>query len=187
MNFWNELIFVFWFFGPAGLANLAAFSAGKVPLLKRFNQPVDFGLKFRNKRILGNHKTIRGFIAGVLAAIACIYLEFFLYVQTPFIRDIISLDYTQVNLLFLGFLLGFGAIAGDAIKSFFKRQNNIQPGKSWVPFDQIDYIIGGVIFSAFYIPLSFEQYSVLFILFVILHPVYNHLGYLLKLRKDPLG
>lgn len=187
MEIIKDLIFVFWFFGPAGLANLAAFASGRIPLLKPYNYPVDAGLKFRGKRILGNHKTVRGFIAGILASIATVYLAVYLYSTFGFIRDIIPLDYTKINPTLLGFLLGFGALAGDALKSFFKRQMNIDPGKNWVPFDQIDYVVGGIILSFLYIPLSLWHYLLLFVLYVVLHPVYNYMGYALKLRKEPFG
>lgn len=186
MEFVKDLLFVFWFFGPAGLSNLAAFASGKIPLLKRYNQPVDGGLKFRGKRILGSHKTIRGFIAGIIAGILCVLFEVLLYSQFAFIRDIVFIDYTIINTVLLGFLLGFGALAGDAAKSFFKRQRNISPGKSWVPFDQIDYIVGGIFFSALYIQLDLWYYFLLFVLFLLLHPAHTFLGYLLKLKNEPL-
>jgi CDP-2,3-bis-(O-geranylgeranyl)-sn-glycerol synthase len=183
----KDLLFVFWFFAPAGLANLAAFGSGKIPLLKPYNYPVDGGLQFRKRRILGSHKTVRGFIAGFLAAIFCVYLEVYLYRHVPFIQTISAIDYTTIHPELLGALLGVGALAGDAVKSFFKRQTNIPPGRSWVPFDQVDYIVGGVLLSFFYIQLTIFQYMLLFALFVFLHPIYNFMGYLLKLRKDPFG
>lgn len=186
MEILKDLLFVYWFFAPAGLSNLAAFVSGKIPFLKPYNQPVDFGMKFRNKRILGSHKTIRGFVAGIIAGILCVYLEIFLYTQFSFIRDIVPVDYTTINPILLGSLLGFGALAGDAVKSFFKRLKNVPPGKSWVPFDQIDYILGGIFFSALYIRLDLWLYFLLFLIFLFLHPFYNFLGYLLRLRKDPI-
>ncbi len=186
MEFIKELLFVFWFFAPAGLSNLAAFASGSIPFLKYFDQPVDGGLTFRKKRVLGSHKTIRGFIAGISAGILCVFLEVFLYTNVTFVRSFVSLDYTQIQPVLLGFLLGFGALFGDAAKSFFKRQLNIKPGKSWVPFDQIDFIIGGMLFSLFYIRLTQWQYFLLFILFLLLHPLHTFLGYLLKLKKEPL-
>lgn len=186
MELIKELLFVFWFFAPAGLSNLAAFASGHIPLLKLFDQPVDGGLKFRKKRILGSHKTIRGFIAGISAGILCVYLEIFLYINVPIVRFFVSLDYTLIQPVLLGFLLGFGALCGDAAKSFFKRQINIKPGKSWVPFDQIDFIVGGVLFSLLYIRLTEWQYLLLFVLFLLLHPLHTFLGFLLKLKKEPL-
>ena len=186
MDIIKDLLFVFWFFGPAGLSNLGAFLASKIPFLKPFNQPVDFGLTFRNKRVLGSHKTIRGFIAGIIVGILTVYFEVFLYQNFSWVRAIVPIDYTTVNPVLLGFLLGFGALAGDAVKSFFKRQKNVPPGKSWVPFDQIDYIVGGVLFSALYIQLSLWHYLLLFVLYLLLHPFNTILGYFVKLRKEPL-
>src|SRR5690242_14223793 len=134
----ESIFFAFWFFGPAGLANLAAFTSGKIGILKKFNYPVDGYRRFRGTRILGSHKTIRGFLAAIVAGIFCVYLEIFLYNSFAMIRQLVPLDYSEVNPFLLGTLLGFGALTGDSIKSFFKRQVHIQPGRSWIPFDQID-------------------------------------------------
>ena len=182
----KELFFVFWFFGPSGIANVVAFASGKISFLKKYSYPVDLGIKFRGKRILGTHKTIRGFICGTIAAILIVYLQIFLYKNIPFLQKLIRLDYNFINPIILGFLSGFGALFGDSFKSFFKRQFNIQPGKSWFPFDQIDYILGGVFFTAFYIKLSLLEYVLLFIVWFLIHPLSTLIGYLLKLKEEPL-
>lgn len=182
----KEIFFVFWFFGPAGLANIAAFASSKIPVIKKFNYPVDFYLKLRGKRLLGNHKTIRGFIAGILIGIATVYFQIFVYNNFEPLRNVLPLDYNSIDPIIFGSLLGFGALAGDAVKSFFKRQIGIVPGRSWVPFDQTDYIIGGVILSWFYLPLDFYNYIFLFIVWFLLHPLFTLFGYLLKLRRHPL-
>lgn len=182
----KELFFVFWFFGPAGLANVAAFLSGKIPFLKQYSYPVDFNKKFRGKRILGSHKTIRGFIAGIIVAIATVYLEIFLYEQIPFLQEWLPLNYTKINPIILGTLSGLGALTGDAVKSFFKRRVDVPPGKSWFPFDQIDYILGGIIFTALYIQLSSTDYLWLFIVWFLLHPITTFLGFVLRLKKSPL-
>src|SRR6266480_4674307 len=102
----RELFFVFWFFGPAGTANMFAFFSGKIPFIKRYNYPVDGRLKLRGKRILGNHKTIRGFVCGILAAIIIVYIEVFLFEYIPFLQTWLPLDYSSVNPITLGFLAG---------------------------------------------------------------------------------
>lgn len=182
----KELFFVLWFFAPAGLANVSAFFSSKIPFLKKFNQPVDARLKFRGKRILGSHKTIRGFVFGIFMATVGVYIQIFLYSQIPLLQRILPIEYTNINPLQLGFLLGFGALAGDAIKSFFKRQLNISPGKSWVPFDQIDYILGGMFFTFFYMPLTLLEYILLFFAWFLIHPLISFIGYLLKLKRQPI-
>lgn len=182
----KELLFVFWFFGPAGLSNVAAFFSGKIPFLQPYAYPVDFGRKIKGKRILGSHKTIRGFVAGVLVAIAAVYLEIFLYTTMPWIRTFVPLDYTTINPIFLGTLSGLGALTGDAVKSFFKRQVNVSPGESWVPFDQIDYIVGGIVFISLYIRLTPLDYLWLFLVWFLIHPLTTFLGFVLRLNKSPL-
>jgi CDP-2,3-bis-(O-geranylgeranyl)-sn-glycerol synthase len=181
-----DLIFVFWFFAPAGVANIAAFFSSKIPYIRKFSYPVDGYAMFRKKRVLGDHKTIRGFVCGVFAGIGIVYLQIFLYNNLWFVPHIISLDYNTVNPIFLGSLAGFGALAGDAVKSFFKRQMGIKPGVSWVPFDQIDYIVGGILFTSLYIALPFWQYVFLFFVWFFLHPFTSFLGYLLKFKNQPL-
>ncbi|HEX8932489.1 MAG TPA: CDP-archaeol synthase [Patescibacteria group bacterium] len=182
----RDLFFVYWFFLPAGLANIAAFASSKIPFIKQFNYPVDFYLKIKGKRILGNHKTIRGFLFGILAGIATVYFQILMYNNVEWLRNVLSIDYNFIDPVIFGSLLGFGALAGDAMKSFFKRQMGIIPGRSWVPFDQTDYIIGGIIFSWFYFPLTLYQYMLLFMVWVLLHPLTTFLGYLLRLRRHPL-
>ncbi len=182
----TSIVFSFWFFAPAGFANLAAFVAGKVGFLKKFAYPVDCYTKFRGKRVLGDHKTFRGFLAAVVVGILICSFEVWLYSNIFIIRQLLPLSYETVNPVLLGSLLGFGALFGDALKSFFKRQANIHPGTSWFPFDQIDYIVGGVIFSLFYIRLPVMDYVVLFIIWFLMHPLTTFVGYLFKLRHNPL-
>ena len=43
----------------------------------------------------------------------------------------------------LGLRFGIGAMAGDSIKSFFKRRTNIPPDEPWIPFDEVDFALGG--------------------------------------------
>ena len=182
----DSIVFSLWFFAPAGFANLAAFVAGKIPLLKKFNYPADCYLKFRGKRILGSHKTVRGFLAAVLIGIVVCSIEVWLYHTSEGIRRAVPVSYAMVNPVILGSLLGFGALFGDAVKSFFKRQASIKPGRSWFPFDQIDYIIGGVVFSLLYMQLPGVDYAFLFIVWFLMHPLTTFVGYLFKLRRKPI-
>ena len=45
------------------------------------------------------------------------------------------------------FSICFGALIGDIIESFFKRRVGIERGKNWIPFDQLDFILGVLFFS----------------------------------------
>ncbi len=180
------IVSVLWFFLPAGLGNLAPIIAAKIPVLKKYSYPIDSLQKFRGKRILGDHKTIRGLIAGICAGIITVYLQVLLYNQFSFFRSVSLVDYNAINPFLFGLLSSFGALFGDALKSFFKRQLNIAAGKSWFPFDQIDYILGGILFTSFYTRLNFETYLILFIVWFFLHPLSTFIGWLLRLKDEPI-
>lgn len=182
----NDIFFAFWFFLPAAVSGTAAVFASRLPFLKNFSQPIDFGLKFKGKRIFGDHKTIRGFVVGILVSILFSLIEQNLYLSSSFLQEHLKLDYSSLNAILLGFLGGLGCMTGDAVKSFFKRRLDIKPGKSWIPFDQIDYIIGGIILTAFYIPLQLNDYLLIFIVWTIIHPLSTITGYLLKVKDAPI-
>jgi hypothetical protein len=65
----RDILFVIWFFLPAGLANVAPIFAAKLPYLKTLTFPLDGYITFRGKRLLGEHKTLRGVISGILVGI----------------------------------------------------------------------------------------------------------------------
>jgi len=182
----KSVLEVLWFFLPAGLGNLAPILARKVPGLEKFSYPLDGYRKFRGKRVFGDHKTVRGLIAGVITGIVTVYLQTILYNNFQFFRDISYFDYNTINPVWLGFLSAFGALAGDAVKSFFKRQMNIPAGKSWVPADQVDYILGGILFTSLYVRLSLEDYIILIAVWFFMHPLFTIIGWLLRLKDDPI-
>ena len=171
------LLSVIWFFTPAGVANMAPIVFNRLPIL---DVPVDFGKKIGGKPIFGPHKTYRGFVVGVGLAIAIVYLQKALY---PHFKSYSLVDYTAINLVGLGMLQGVGALGGDLIKSFFKRRFNIASGKSWVPFDQLDAIVGALILTSFMVSLTPKQVLVALIAFGLLHPVANLLGYVLGFKR----
>lgn len=180
------ILFILWFFLPAGLGNIAPIIAAKTNALQKYSYPLDFYKKFRKKRIFGDHKTIRGLIVGISFGIITAYLQVLIFNHWQFIRDISIIDYNKINPFLFGFLASFGALFGDAIKSFFKRQLNIPSGKSWFPADQIDYILGGIVFTAIYIRLSPKLYILLFIIWFFLHPLFTFIGWLLRLKDEPI-
>jgi CDP-2,3-bis-(O-geranylgeranyl)-sn-glycerol synthase len=181
------VLFAIWFFAPAGVANAAPVFANKVPLLKKLGMPIDGGRSFRGKRIFGDHKTLRGFVVGVLAAITVSGIQMILYSNFSWANTISrSIDYSDPIILLVGGLLGLGALLGDAIESFIKRQLSIQSGESWFPFDQIDYIIGALLLSAPIVKLTLSEYIAIFIVWFLIHPVATFIGWMLKLKDKPI-
>lgn len=181
------LLFVLWFFLPAGIANASPVIAAKLPILKRFDQPIDFGFKFRSKRIFGAHKTWRGLISGILMAVLIVFLQQKLWANGYVdLLDGEPMGYLGHSAWLLGFLFGFGALAGDFIESFAKRQIGIESGKSWFPFDQTDYIIGGCLAVALLIQLSAIYYLLVLVVWFGMHLLFSYIGYTLKLKNQPI-
>jgi len=183
---WNDVLLALWIFLPAGLANATPVFASKLPVLKNWEYPVDFNKSFRGTRIFGKNKTVRGFVTGILIAILTAWLLQQWYLNDPVIRSALGFNFGSLNPVLFGFLSGFGGLTGDAIKSFFKRRTSIKPGESWFPFDQIDYIIGGIIFLLPYVRLSLLQYLLILILYFLLHLISTFIGFLLKLKDKPI-
>jgi CDP-2,3-bis-(O-geranylgeranyl)-sn-glycerol synthase len=138
------LLATLYFFVPAYLANMApVFVQGHFASLAR---PIDAGRTFRGRRVLGDHKTWRGLIAGTAMAVVVFAAQVKAY-QAGWFRSLALIDYAQAGAL-PGFLLGLGTGVGDAVKSFFKRQLGIAPGSSWIGFDQLDFLAGAWLFVA---------------------------------------
>jgi CDP-2,3-bis-(O-geranylgeranyl)-sn-glycerol synthase len=182
----KDILFALWFFLPAGLANAAPVFANKIPQTNWLAVPLDGGKHFRGKRITGDHKTVRGLLAGTLMGIVVFWLQIIAFNHSSWVRSISqSVNYSNLNPILCGAALGAGALLGDVIKSFFKRQFNISSGKTWFPFDQIDYIIGGLLACQIFVELSFGQIVMVGIVWFILHPVSTFIGWLIGLKDQP--
>ena len=145
----HELLQVLYFFLPAYVANMA-------PVLVRdlcpsWAIPIDGGRTFRGTRVLGDHKTWRGLIAGTVAGVVVFALQVAAY-RAGIWTGVALVDYGAVGLV-PGLLLGLGTGVGDAVKSFWKRQLGIAPGASWPGFDQLDFMAGAYVAVALvYVP-----------------------------------
>ncbi len=183
----NEIWFALWFFLPAGIANVSPIFTTKIKFLSSLLKPLDFGMKYRGKRIFGDNKTWLGLIGGVIFGLIVIRLQKYGYNHSDWINTISGkINYNDPKILLLGPLLGFGALAGDATESFFKRQAGVKPGHSWVPFDQIDYIVGGLLLSLPIVILSWTNYLSILIVWVLIHLLSSYFGYLIGLKARPI-
>ncbi len=182
----KEILFAIWFFLPAGLANAAPVFANKIPYLKRWNTPLDFGLHFRGKRIFGKNKTWRGLLSGIVVGSLVALLQRYGYNHSELLQDITYLNYSAIHVGLLGGALGAGALLGDAIESFFKRQFGVPSGRSWFPFDQIDYIIGGLLVSSLVIDMPHYRYWIIFAVWFVIHLSAGPVAHALGLKSRPI-
>jgi CDP-2,3-bis-(O-geranylgeranyl)-sn-glycerol synthase len=183
----DNILFALWFFIPAGIGNSTPIIAAHLPGLRTLNAPLDFGKKFRKRRIFGEHKTLRGVICGMIIGTLVIWLQMVLFHHSEWIRHIsVPVSYRHLSVLWLGLLLSFGALIGDALESFLKRQCNIPSGQRWFPFDQLDYVIGGLLAATIYVRLPLQDYAWIVLLWFGMHILFSYIGYLLKLKDQPL-
>lgn len=150
---------------PAYLANMAP------PFVKYWpgwNRPI-------SERWLGAHKTVAGFAVGVAMAILTTL------VQSRINWDGALISYADWPLL--GLAIGFGAMGGDALKSLLKRRIGIASGESWIPADQLDYVMGALVSLWPWIRLAWPEVLLVFAISFVAHVAVNHLAYGLGIRN----
>ncbi len=174
---WAEFLKAVFLLLPAYIANMIpVFSGGKTP--------IDFGQKLYRHRILGPGKTIRGFVYGVAAGTIIGSIEWLLL---PFLNDYASsfgFVFPKMN-LFIAFLISFGSLAGDATGSFIKRRMNLERGKEVLGLDQLNFIIGAIVFSFFFTQISWEMIAVMILITPIVHRTACIIGYWIKVKREP--
>ena len=172
----NDYVAAILFFLPAAIGNATPVFANKIPLINRWLTPMDFGKSWRGKRLLGNNKTWRGLVFGALVA----------GLSGVVIAKLDTNTVVNIAQFCVGTLLGIGALLGDAIESFAKRMANIKPGEMWFPFDQLDYIFGGLIFIYPFVHIPWWAIITIIVFFFGLHLVSTYIGYLLGIRDRPI-
>jgi CDP-2,3-bis-(O-geranylgeranyl)-sn-glycerol synthase len=163
--------------------------AKKFKFLEFLNKPIDRGKKaLDGKDLFGKNKTYRGYVVGVIGGIIGAYLQMILF-NIPWMKSfyIPGIDYaSHYIIILLGVLLGLGAISGDLIESFLKRRAGMDSGKSLVPWDQIDHVIGAYLFvipiTLYY--LTWQLFLCSLIATFFLHIVINHIAFYLDIRKE---
>ena len=150
---------------------LPAYAANMAPPFSKYwkgaNRPIA-------ARWLGTHKTIVGFAVGVAAAILVTFVQSRVGWSGSLASDEAWLP--------LGLRLGFGAMAGDSLKSFFKRRAGLAPGHAWIPFDQLDFVVGALLAMGWRVPLSLRDVALILGVTLVGTIVVNHLSYGLGIR-----
>jgi CDP-2,3-bis-(O-geranylgeranyl)-sn-glycerol synthase len=148
-----------------------AYCANAAPVLGGGGKPMDLGRNFFDgKRILGAHKTFKGFFFGLGIGVGV------------GIVDCLLFGYPWLFAL----LTPLGALVGDLVGAFAKRRLNIAPGGLFPVLDQIDFVVGALVFA---LPLGiFTSWELALTVLLITPPIHlftNFLAYKLKLKKNP--
>ncbi len=167
----------FYYISPAYCANaLAVFGGGK---------PVDFGKKWRGKRVFGDGKTWKGLIIGVIAGTLFGLMWFYLSKSGPLNEVYYSVfDFRITDPLF-GMYLSLGAMAGDLVNSFIKRRLGMKSGAPLWGADQLNVLFGGLLFAYFLAPtfIIFEEFIALLVITFAIHLIGNQIAYYTKRKK----
>lgn len=183
----QDIAFALWFLLPAAVANVAPILVAAMPGLRKLDAPIDGGRKFKGHRIFGSHKTWRGIVSGIILATCTLWLQQIVvevWDGASFFTG--NLDYSSLPLFLLGPAFAIGALGGDALESFAKRQRGIKSGGAWIPFDQLDYIIGSILLTLPFVLLDFSHYVWIVIIWFFIHVLASFIGYKMGLKKDPI-
>ena len=145
---------------------LPCYIANAAPVLVGGGARLDMGIKLGDGRsLLGKTKSVRGFLGGISAGIiaAGVLAHFW-----P------GLLFGDAKTLFMaGAMLAVGALAGDAAGSFVKRRMGIEAGKQFNVLDQMDFIVGGLVFAY---PFAGEAYALESLAFIVVVSYLLHVG-----------
>jgi len=144
-----------WYILPSYVANMT-------PVLLGGGKPLDLNRRFVDgRRILGEHKTVRGFLSGVITGtlVGC-------------------LQGRPVS----GFLLALGAMIGDAFGSFLKRRMGIEAGGSAPLLDQEGFLVFSILLAYAFEPLNWDAILLLLVVTPFLHKGTNVIAYRLGLK-----
>ncbi len=138
---------------------------------------MDFNLNFFDEKpLFGKGKSIKGTFFGVISGIiSVLILDFYFQGNVPIIPQYV----------FYGILLSFGAIMGDVAASFVKRRFDITTGKPILLLDQLDFVVGVILFGSLIYSVSAEMFLLICFITLIAHKASNFLAFKLKIKKVP--
>jgi len=155
-----------------------AYCANAIPVILGGGRPIDNGRTFLDgKPIFGANKTFRGFFAGLLVGTLVGVLQ-------SVLSQSFSTPLFQYPLL-LGCAISLGALLGDLLESFVKRRLNLPPGAPFPVADQLDFVVGALLFSLFLYPPSLTTALLIIVVTPPIHLLTNFIAYLLGVKKTP--
>lgn len=179
-------VYAIYFMLPAYLANVSALIFGG-------GTPIDGKRNFWDgRRLFGNGKTWNGLILGILVGMGIGILQGVLSIHVIQGFNVYSpLQNYYYNLLpdnmlqgaVLGLCLGAGALIGDIAGSFIKRRLKIERGRPAPLLDQLDFVIGALIFASLVVVIPLNLIILIIVLSIFLHLGANIIAYLLGMKK----
>jgi CDP-2,3-bis-(O-geranylgeranyl)-sn-glycerol synthase len=161
-----------------------AYCANAMPVIFGGGSLIDGGRRFLDgKPIFGSHKTFRGFFAGLVIGTLVGFVEYFVFEASHRFPVLSVITFSPSFLL--GFALSLGALIGDLMDSFIKRRLDIPPGSPLPVVDQLDFVLGALLFSL--IIGELPALHITLIVIIITPPIHlltNFIAYLLGAKKE---
>ncbi|MBD3186942.1 CDP-archaeol synthase [Candidatus Bathyarchaeota archaeon] len=161
-----DYLFIFymsmWIIFPAYLANAVMVPVSRRLEKRGWNHSMDGGKFLGETRVLGAGKTIEGALAGTTIGILGGIVQLLLAPAFQFISlkwhgfygsllvangDIMFYIAWNRTSMIRALIFPPGAILGDMMGSFIKRRMHVNRGESLPLLDQLDFIIGVILFS----------------------------------------
>jgi len=147
---------------------LPTYCTNGAPVIFGGGRPIDMGRRLGDgERILGDNKTIRGFVGGLLVGIAVGILCSYLFSK---------------NLLLIAVPASLGALMGDLAGAFVKRRLGIAPGGAFPVLDQLDFVVGAVACVSLFTSVSSGVILILLLVTPPIHFLTNVGAYALGLK-----
>lgn len=130
--------------------------------------PIDLGKSLPDGgRILGDNKTFRGFLGGILVGVLVGAFGYYMFSR---------------SLLFVAVLASLGALLGDLAGAFLKRRLKIKPGGPLPGVDQLDFVLGALLLVSPFYEISWGTVAIMLFVTPPIHFLTNICAYFLGLK-----
>jgi len=147
-----------------------AYVANSTPVLLGGGAPIDRGRRLIDgRRILGTNKTIKGFAYGLLLGSLAGLVEAVLF--------------ANYALISVGVIASLGALLGDLFGAFLKRRLDIAPGNPLPVVDQLDFILGAILFTYPLLNVTVGAVLILVIATLPIHLLSNVVAHMLRMKS----
>jgi CDP-2,3-bis-(O-geranylgeranyl)-sn-glycerol synthase len=147
-----------------------AYCTNGAPVIFGGGTPIDLGKSLSDgNRILGDNKTIRGILSGLVVGAIVGAFGYYLFSK---------------DLFLISFLASIGALFGDLVGAFLKRRLKIKPGDALPGIDQLDFVLGALLFVSPVYRLSVGAIVILIFVTPPIHFLTNVAAYFLGLKRN---
>ena len=181
---------VVWLVTPVLVAGLGQVMVLRTGLLPGLAVPLDGGLHWRGKPLLGPRKTWRGVIVMTTLSALTARAQAAAADRNPNLRAICPFDYRKVNPWLLGGTLGLGYCLAELPNSFMKRRMGIAPAGTsqrlgWLQYlvDQSDSVAGCLAAVRLFYKPSWAEASLAFGTGLALHVGVDQLMHALGVKR----